>query len=105
MAYPFQIKTEKQYYEDYDRSINDPEGFWDSVADNFVWRKKWDRVLEWNFTEPRVEWFGGAKLNITENCIDRHLAALGEKPAIIWEPNSPEEKTRIVTYNRLHKRV
>jgi len=67
--------------------------------------KKWDKVLEWNFKEPKVEWFKGGKLNITENCIDRHLETMGEKPAIIWEPNNPEERTRIVTYNRLHKRV
>jgi acetyl-CoA synthetase len=62
-------------------------------------------VLEWNFKEPKVEWFKGAKLNITENCIDRHLKTLGDKPAIIWEPNNPEERVRVVTYNRLHKRV
>jgi acetyl-CoA synthetase len=67
--------------------------------------KKWDKVLEWNFTEPKIEWFKGGKLNITENCIDRHLEKLGDKPAIIWEPNNPDERTRIVTYNRLHKRV
>ena len=71
----------------------------------FYWRKKWDNVLEWNFNEPKIEWFKGAKLNITENCIDRHLEKLGNKPAIIWEPNNPEERVRVVTYNRLHKRV
>ena len=62
-------------------------------------------VLKWNFTEPKVEWFKGGKLNITENCIDRHLESMGEKPAFIWEPNHPEERVRVVTYNRLHKRV
>ncbi len=105
MEYPFQIKTADQYQQDYKRSVTDPEGFWGEVAENFYWRKKWDRVLEWNFREPKVEWFKGAKLNITENCIDRHLEELGEKPAIIWEPNNPEERTRVVTYSRLHKRV
>jgi len=85
--------------------MDDPEGFWASVAENFLWRKKWDRVLDWNFTEPKIEWFAGAKLNITENCIDRHLATMADKPAIIWEPNNPEERTRTVTYARLHKRV
>ena len=79
--------------------------FWANVADNFYWRKKWDKVLDWNFKEPKIEWFKGAKLNITENCIDRHLETMGEKPAIIWEPNNPEERTRVVTYTRLHKRV
>ncbi len=69
-------------------------------------KEKWDKVLGMEiFTEPKIEWFKGAKLNITENCIDRHLAEKGELPAIIWEPNNPEERTRIVTYNRLHKRV
>jgi acetyl-CoA synthetase len=94
-----------QYEMAYRVSVNEPEEFWASVAEHFYWHKKWDKVLEWNFKEPRVEWFKGAKLNITENCIDRHLEELGDKPAIIWEPNNPEDRTRIVTYNRLHKRV
>jgi acetyl-CoA synthetase len=94
-----------QYEETYRVSINQPEKFWASVAEYFYWRKKWDQVLEWNFKDPDVKWFGGAHLNITENCIDRHLEKLGDKPAIIWEPNNPEERTRIVTYSRLHKRV
>lgn len=105
MSYPHQIKTYEQYQEAYKKSVEQPEEFWASVAENFVWQKKWDKVLDWNFKEPKIEWFKGAKLNITENCIDRHLAERGEEPAIIWEPNNPEERTRIVTYNRLHKRV
>ena len=103
--YPFQITSFEQYKETYQESINNPEKFWAAVAENFLWRKKWDNVLNWNFKEPKVEWFSGAKLNITENCIDRHLATMGDKPAIIWEPNNPDERTRTVTYNRLHKRV
>jgi acetyl-CoA synthetase len=105
MSYPFQIKSQDQYEMVYRVSINDPEKFWASVANHFLWRKKWDNVLEWNFKEPKVKWFQGAKLNITENCIDRHLATLGEKPAFIWEPNDPSDRVRVVTYNRLHKRV
>ena len=105
MSYPFQIKTEEEYHAAYKKSIEDPEGFWAEVASHFQWRKKWDKVLDWNFAEPNVEWFKGGKLNITDNCIDRHLATMGDKPAIIWEPNNPEERTRVVTYNRLHKRV
>lgn len=85
--------------------MDDPEGFWAEVASNFSWRQKWDKVLEWNFREPNVTWFINGKLNITENCIDRHLKDSGDKPAFIWEPNNPEERVRIVTYNRLHKRV
>lgn len=105
MEYPYQVKSLEDYHETYKKSVENPEEFWENVAENFLWRKKWDRVLDWNFKEPKVEWFKGAKLNITENCIDRHLETMGEKPAIIWEPNNPEERTRIVTYTRLHKRV
>jgi len=105
MAYPYQIKSLEQYHADYKRSVEEPEKFWAAVAENFYWRKKWDRVLDWNFTQPKIEWFGGGKLNITENCIDRHLSTMADKPAIIWEPNNPEERTRVVTYARLHKRV
>jgi acetyl-CoA synthetase len=105
MSYPYQITSLDQYHEDYKKSIEDPESFWGNIAENFEWRKKWDKVLNWNFTEPKIEWFAGAKLNITENCIDRHLATMADKPAIIWEPNNPEERTRTVTYARLHKRV
>jgi len=105
MSYPYQIKTLEEYKAAYQKSIKTPEAFWADIAQHFHWRKKWDKVLEWNFKEPSVKWFVNGKLNITENCIDRHLEKLGEKPAIIWEPNNPEERVRVVTYNRLHKRV
>ncbi len=105
MTYPYQINSLDQYHIEYKKSINDPEGFWGAIAENFLWRKKWDKVLDWNFKDPKIEWFAGGKLNITENCIDRHLATKGDEPAIIWEPNNPDERTRTVTYNRLHKRV
>jgi acetyl-CoA synthetase len=105
MSYPFQIRSFDEYRKAYKKSVEDPEGFWADVAGNFQWRKKWDKVLNWNFTEPKIEWFAGGKLNITENCIDRHLEKLHNTPAIIWEPNNPEERTRVVTYARLHKRV
>ena len=74
MSFPYQIKSFEEYLEQYKISIEQPEKFWGGVAENFTWKKKWDKVLEWNFKEPRVRWFGGAKLNITENCLDRHLA-------------------------------
>lgn len=105
MNYPYQISSFEAYKADYKQSIEDPTTFWGNIAEHFVWRKKWDTVLNWNFKEPKIEWFAGGKLNITENCIDRHLATLGDKPAFIWEPNNPEDRVRIVTYNRLHKRV
>jgi len=105
MSYPYQIKSLEQYHLEYKKSVENPNDFWGNIAEHFIWRKKWDSVLNWNFKEPKIEWFIGAKLNITENCIDRHLQELGEKPAIIWEPNHPDERVRVVTYNRLHKRV
>ncbi|MDE3124834.1 MAG: acetate--CoA ligase, partial [Bacteroidota bacterium] len=105
MSYPYQIKSLAQYHSDYKKSIEHPEAFWSAIAENFVWRKKWDKTLEWNFSEPKVEWFKGGKLNITENCLDRHLATMGNMPAIIWEPNDPDEHHRILTYKKLHEKV
>ncbi|MCF3109265.1 acetate--CoA ligase [Niabella sp. CC-SYL272] len=108
MSYSFQIKTIEQYQEAYKRSVEDPEGFWSEVADTFEWKKKQpfsSRVLDWNFVEPKIKWFEGAKLNITENCLDRHLKTSGDTPAIIWEPNDPNEKVRTLTYKVLHRKV
>src|ERR1044071_9545874 len=105
MSYPFQIRSMDEYKKAWHDSINDPDKFWGSVAENFYWRKKWSKVLEWNFKEPRVKWFQGAKLNITENCLDRHLADRGDQPAIIWEPNDPSERSRDLTYKKLHEKV
>jgi acetyl-CoA synthetase len=99
------ITSFEEYKEAYERSINNPEKFWAEIADEFAWRKKWDKVLDWNFTEPDVKWFIGGKLNITENCLDRHLAERGNQTAIIWEPNNPDEKFRTFTYQELHKEV
>src|ERR1041385_3988356 len=105
MSYPYQIKTLEQYRSEYKKSIEDPEGFWAGVANNFQWRRRWDKVLDWNFTEPKVSWFSGAQLNITENCLDRHLAERGDQPAIVWEPNDPEEHYRVLSYKELHFKV
>lgn len=105
MAYPYQIKSLEEYQENYQQSVMDPEGFWANVADHFYWRRKWDKVLEWNFKDPDVKWFTGGKLNITENCLDRHLGTLGNRPAIIWEPNDPEERHRVITYRDLYNKV
>lgn len=101
----YQIKSIEEYKETYKYSIENPEEFWAEITNNFIWHKKWDKVLEWNFTEPKVEWYKGAKLNITENCLDRHLEKLKDKTAIIWEPNNPDENTRNITYGELHKDV
>ncbi|MFP5040339.1 acetate--CoA ligase [Parasediminibacterium sp. JCM 36343] len=105
MSYPYQITSYEAYKEAYKQSIENPEQFWGGVAENFTWKKKWDKVLEWNFTEPKIEWFKGAKLNITENCLDRHIEAHGNAPAIIWEPNAPDEKNRLLTYKKLLEKV
>src|SRR5262245_5830495 len=102
---PYRIRTFEQYQEEYDRSIKDPESFWNEIADNFSWKKKWTDVLRWNFTDPDVNWFAGGKLNITENCLDRHLKNRGDQIAILWEPNDPKEKPRTLTYNELHDEV
>ncbi len=101
MNYPYQISSYDGYREAYQRSVEDPEGFWSDIAASFQWREKWNKVLEWNFKEPSVKWFQGAKLNITENCLDRHIEKLGSQPAIIWEPNDPSEHHRVLTYKEL----
>lgn len=100
-----QITSFEQYQQAYQKSVNEPEKFWGEIAENFLWQKKWDKVLSWNFTEPNIKWFEGAKLNITENCLDRHLATNGDKPAMIWEPNDPEKDSITLTYKVLHDRV
>jgi len=102
----YHIKHFEEYYQVYRKSVRNPEGFWEEIAEeHFMWRKKWDKVLSWDFSKPEVKWFEGAKLNITENCIDRHLYTRGDKTAIIFEPNSPDEKALHITYRELHERV
>jgi acetyl-CoA synthetase len=105
MNYPYQLQSSEAYLAAYQKSIQDPEGFWAEVAENFTWQKKWDRVLDWNFHEPKIEWFQGAQLNMTENCLDRHLDTRGNEPAIIWESNDPNEQHRVLTYKDLHFKV
>jgi acetyl-CoA synthetase len=99
------IHTFDDYQKLYQRSVDDPEGFWAEVAEDFVWRKKWDRVLTWDFHKPEVKWFDGAKLNITENCLDRHLETRGDQIAIIWEPNNPADPALKITYRQLFEEV
>ncbi len=102
MSFPFQVTSYDEYKRAYDNSVADPEQFWSNVADTFLWKRKWDKVLEWDFKQPDVKWFINARLNITENCIDRHLAQAGDTPAIIWEPNNPAEPGKTITYRDLH---
>lgn len=100
-----QIRSFEEYQQKYQQSVDDPAGFWAEIADEFQWMKKWDTVLEWNFSEPKIEWFKGAKLNITENVLDRHLAKRGNKLALIWEPNDPKQRFIRYTYRELHDLV
>ena len=99
------IQTLGGYIHEYSKSIQNPESFWSQIADSFHWQKRWDKVVEWNFEEPNVKWFLNAKLNITENILERHLYTMGDKPAIIWEPNNPDEDGRILTYRELYEEV
>ncbi len=101
----YRIESQKQYEEFYDLSINNTEQYWSKIAHTFTWQKKWDSVLTGDFNDLNVRWFDGAKLNITENCIDRHLEKNSNKTAIIWEPNSPDEESKSFTYKELHEQV
>jgi acetyl-CoA synthetase len=105
MHYPYQIKSLSDYHIQYQKSVEQPEEFWSEVANNFTWKKKWDKVLTWDFKTPSIKWFEGATLNITENCLDRHLSTQPNVPAIIWESNDPEEHHRVLTYKELHFKV
>ncbi|MBK8044122.1 MAG: acetate--CoA ligase [Haliscomenobacter sp.] len=99
------IRTFEQYLEMYQQSVEHPEQFWEEEARSFYWQKPWEKVLEWDFKGPHVQWFIGGKLNITENCLDRHLETRGEQAAIIWEANDTEAPNRVLTYRQLHEEV
>ncbi|GAB1307323.1 acetate--CoA ligase [Urechidicola sp. KH5] len=102
----YHIKHIEEYFKVYRKSVREPEVFWEEIAEeHFVWRKRWNNVLSWDFSKPEVKWYEGAKLNITENCIDRHLRTKGNKTAILFEPNNPNEEAQHITYNRLYERV
>jgi len=101
----YQIESFEEYKQVYKYSVDHPEAFWAEVAGHFQWQKKWDNVLDWNFKEPKIEWFGGGKLNITENCLDRNLAQNKDKIALIWEPNNPDDTARHITYHELYTEV
>ena len=102
----YHIKHLEEYFQVYRKSIENPECFWEEIAEeHFIWRKKWNKVLAWDFSQPKVTWFEGAQLNITENCIDRHLATRGNKTAILFEPNNPNEPAEHISYKQLYDRV
>ena len=99
------IKTFDEYRQAWKKSVDDPEGFWAEQAESFVWQKKWDKVLEWNFKEPDIKWFINGKLNITEIVLDRHIAERGDQVAILWEPNDPNGEVQRYTYRELYHEV
>ena len=99
------INSFEEYEKEYKKSIKNPEGFWEEKANNFTWQKKWKKVLSWDFTTPEIKWFEGGKLNITENCLDRHLISRGDQIAIKWIANDPSEKNRNISYKELHAEV
>lgn len=99
------IQYFEEYQDKYKKSVENPEAFWGEIAEQFVWNKKWDSILNWNFDEPKIEWFKGGKLNITENILDQNLIHNADKTAFLWEPNDPNDKDRSITYQELHDEV
>ena len=101
----FRIKTFEQYQHEYTKSITQPDEFWSEIASSFEWKKKWNSVVEWNFNDPKIEWFKGGQLNITENALDRHLEKNGDTIAFHWEANHPDEISKSITYRELYHEV
>jgi acetyl-CoA synthetase len=101
----YYINSKEAYEKLYQESVKDPESFWEKEAESFLWHKKWDTILEGNFNDANIKWFNGAKLNITENCLDRHLEKRGNKTAVIFEPNQPDSIRQSLSYNELHQEV
>ena len=99
------IDSLKKYREVYQQSIDNPSLFWNEIAEQFLWKKKWNKTLEYDWSVPETKWFLDGKLNITENCLDRHLELKGDQTAIIWEPNNPEEEAEHISYKQLHQKV
>ena len=105
MKVPYQIQNLEQYHRNYQQSIENPQEFWGDVASHFDWHEPWNSVVNSDFSNAKTTWFEGAKLNITENCIDRHLEKRGQQAAIIFEPNDPQKPSQTLTYQELHDRV
>lgn len=102
----YHIQNLQDYFKEYKKSIKNPKKFWDKIADeNFVWYQRWSKVVDYNMEEANIKWFKNAKLNITKNCLDRHLSVRGDKTAIIWEPNDPKEEAQHISFNELYERV
>jgi len=99
------LHTLSGYLYEYQKSVTQPEEFWARIADSFYWRKRWSKTLKWNFKDPDVKWFVNGKLNITENIFERNMFTMADRPAIIWEPNDPNEASRTLTYKELFHEV
>jgi acetyl-CoA synthetase len=97
----FKIFSANQYQEEYQKSLQDPVSFWADIAQNFTWFKKWDEILDFDFKTAKIDWFKGGKLNITANCLDRHLANKSNEVAIIWEANESNQPNRLISYQEL----
>ncbi len=105
MTPKYQINSLEEYQKQYKNSIENPNKFWDDIANEFYWKQHWEKTYESDFLNADTKWFLGGKLNITENCIDRHLRDKGDQAAIIFEPNNPEDPNQIITYKQLYQRV
>ena len=103
--YDYQLKTNKSFKEAHKKSIENPQAFWEEIASTFKWQQPWEEVLRYDWSIPQTEWFLGGKLNITENCLDRHVASHPEKEALIWEPNDPNDASVRYTYKELLEAV
>ncbi|PKH67051.1 acetate--CoA ligase [Flavobacterium sp. ALD4] len=102
----YKINNLEEYFKEYKKSVREPRKFWDKIAsENFTWYQEWEKVVDFNMAEADIKWFVDAKVNITKNCIDRHLAKKGDKTAIIFEPNDPGEEALHISYTELHQRV
>ncbi|WP_369765778.1 acetate--CoA ligase [Flavobacterium sp. WC2429] len=102
----YKINNLEEYFKEYKKSVREPKKFWDKIAtENFSWYQEWSKVVDFNMAEAEIKWFEDAKVNVTKNCIDRHLAKKGDKTAIIFEPNDPNEEALHISYNELHQRV
>ena len=101
----FHIKSKSSYIQEYQNSTTDPKSFWGKIAEEFFWYKKWQEVSNCDLVQGKISWFIGGKTNISYNCLDRHLAQLKDKVAIIWEGNDPNEKNQKITYQELFDEV
>lgn len=105
MPYPYQLNTAESYHAAQALALENPEAFWADIAGHYTWKQKWNRVVSGSMEEVNMRWFDGGIMNITENCLDRHLESRGEQLALIWEPNDPRDACVRYTFTELHQAV